>query len=96
MAVEANTTTVNVSLPEPLKRFVDARVSSGIYGSASEYVREAIREKMLRDQDREQTRALLARELSEGLDSGEPIPFTDGYIKAKKGTLAGRFGGTKR
>ena len=35
---------MNVSLPEPLKRFVDGQIASGRYSSVSEYVRELIRE----------------------------------------------------
>ena len=46
-------TTMNVSLPEDLKRFVDAQVNQGNYGSTSEYVWELIR----RDYDRRQLRA---------------------------------------
>jgi putative addiction module CopG family antidote len=41
MPNEPGTVTMNVSLPEPLKQFVDGKVSSGVYGSASEFVREA-------------------------------------------------------
>ncbi len=48
-------TTINISLPEALKAFVDTQVSNGGYGTASEYVRELIR----KDQDRQQLRALL-------------------------------------
>ena len=47
--------TMNVSLPDELKSFVDARVDMGGYGSTSEYVRDLIR----RDQDRERLRGLL-------------------------------------
>jgi antitoxin ParD1/3/4 len=35
---------MNISLPEPLKEFVDGLISSGRYSSVSEYVRELIRE----------------------------------------------------
>jgi antitoxin ParD1/3/4 len=38
------TTTINVSLPSPLKEFVRAQIRSGAYGSASEYIRELIRD----------------------------------------------------
>jgi antitoxin ParD1/3/4 len=48
-------TTMNVSLPDELRSFVDAQVSEGNYGSTSEYVRELIR----RDHDRRQLRAAL-------------------------------------
>jgi antitoxin ParD1/3/4 len=34
---------MNISLPEPLKAFVDSQIASGRYSSASEYVRELIR-----------------------------------------------------
>lgn len=47
--------TMNVSLPDELRSFVDAQVSEGKYGSTSEYVRELIR----RDHDRRQLRAAL-------------------------------------
>ncbi len=34
---------MNISLPDPLKRFVDAQIASGRYSSVSEYMRELIR-----------------------------------------------------
>jgi antitoxin ParD1/3/4 len=48
-------TTMNISLPDSLKDFVDQQVSTSGYGTSSEYVRELIR----RDQDRLQLRRLL-------------------------------------
>lgn len=97
MATEPqNAHTMNVSLPKPLKQYVDGKVSSGIYGSASEFVREAIREKYQRDQDREQANALLTHKLLEGLDSGKPIAFTADHFKRKKQALASRITGKKK
>jgi len=46
-------TTMNVSLPDELKAFVDDEVNRGCYGSTSEYVRDLIR----RAQDQERLRA---------------------------------------
>jgi len=34
---------MNISLPDPLKQFVDSQISTGRYSSTSEYVRELIR-----------------------------------------------------
>lgn len=48
-------TTMNISLPEALKEFVDRQVAGAGHGTASEYVRELIR----RDQDRARLRELL-------------------------------------
>lgn len=47
--------TMNISLPDTLKSFVDEQVRQRGYGTSSEYVRELIR----RDQDRLQLRGLL-------------------------------------
>lgn len=47
--------TMNISLPEALRSFVDDQVSERGYSTSSEYVRELIRE----DQDRQMLRALL-------------------------------------
>ena len=47
--------TMNISLPESLKAFVDEQVSCRGFGTSSEYVRELIR----KDQDRLHLRALL-------------------------------------
>ena len=48
-------TTMNISLPEPLKDFVDEQVAQRGYSTSSEYVRELIR----KEQDRQQLRSLL-------------------------------------
>jgi antitoxin ParD1/3/4 len=40
---EAAMQSMNISLPEPLKEFVDGQIAQGRYSSASEYVRELIR-----------------------------------------------------
>ena len=47
--------TMNISLPETLKTFVDEQVNQRGYGTSSEYVRELIR----KDQARQQLRSLL-------------------------------------
>ncbi len=47
--------TMNVSLPEELRAFVDDQVDEGRYGSTSEYVRDLIR----RDQDRLRLRNMI-------------------------------------
>ena len=68
--VNMATTTLNIPLPEDLKRYVDARVDSGAYGTPSDYVRELI----LNDRDRRLSR--LEDSLVEAL-KGEPIEITD-------------------
>ena len=64
--------TMNISLPETLKDFVDARVEQGAYGSSSEYVRELIR----KDQQRLELRELLMA----GVASPSAAPATPEYF----------------
>jgi antitoxin ParD1/3/4 len=47
--------TMNISLPDTLKSFVDEQVSQRGYGTSSEYIRELIR----KDQERLKLRELL-------------------------------------
>ena len=47
--------TMNISLPDTLRSFVDTQVADGDYGSSSEYVRELLR----KEKDRVRLRALL-------------------------------------
>jgi len=57
---------MNISLPDPLKQFVDGQIAQGRYSSASEYVRELIRA----DEKRKAEDQLEAK-LLEGLNSTE-------------------------
>lgn len=56
---------MNISLPDPLKAYVEERVASGDYGTPSEFVRSLIR------QDKEKRRAGLEAELLEALATRE-------------------------
>ena len=47
--------TMNVSLPDELKAFVDQQAERSGYGSTSEFIRDLIR----REQDRQQLRSLV-------------------------------------
>src|SRR4051812_39863387 len=64
-------TNMNISLPAPLKRWVEQQVQEKGYSTASEYVRD-----MLRRQQEEQARARVDEQLLEGLDSGPSTPMT--------------------
>jgi antitoxin ParD1/3/4 len=75
--------TVNTSLPDTLKRFVDTQVAAGGYNSASEYIVELIRQ----DQ-KKKLQQRLEELLLDGLESGEPIVVSAAYWDAKRQALA--------
>ncbi len=58
-------TSHKISLPVPLKVYVEGRVASGDYGTPSEFVRNLIR------QDKEQRRSRLEEELLDALQGKE-------------------------
>lgn len=62
-------TTMNVSLPEEMKRWVEQQASSGRFGNSSDYVRDLIR----RDQERQAKIAHLQALIDEGLESGVSV-----------------------
>ena len=64
--------TMNISLPDALKSFVDEQVGTRGFGTSSEYVRELIR----RDQERQRLRNLLLG----GAASPQVGPADDAYF----------------
>lgn len=64
-------TSLNVSLPEPMKKFIEAEVRRGGYSTPSEYVRALVRAEQKRKAEDHLERLLL-----EGLESGESAPMT--------------------
>lgn len=74
--------TMNVSLPENLKDFVEAQVRSGDYSSVSEFMRELVRREQ-KVREREQ----LERKILEGVSSGEPVEATPEMWKQLRSRL---------
>ena len=73
---------MNVSLTPELEEIVAQRVSSGLYASASEVIREALR--LLEERDRLER---LRHDVSLGLqqlDQGRSRPFDEGAVKRIK------------
>jgi len=58
--------TMNVSLPDAMKDWVESQTRTGRYGNASDYVRDLIR----RDQERADKIAAMQQFIDEGLASG--------------------------
>lgn len=58
--------TMNVSLPDPMKDWVEDQIKTGHYSNASDYVRDLIR----RDQEYQEKRDVLIKALEAGEKSG--------------------------
>ena len=58
--------TMNVSLPDAMKAWVEEQVQTGRYGNSSDYVRDLVR----RDQERAEAREKLQQMVDEALASG--------------------------
>jgi antitoxin ParD1/3/4 len=79
--------TMTISLPEPMREFIETEVASGDYGSASELFREMVRERQKR-----KAQECLEILLLDGLESGEPIKVTDAYIQRRRQELRKKIG----
>lgn len=82
---------MNISLPEPLKQFVDRQIASGRYSSASEYIRELIRHDE-KHKAEEQFQALLL----EGLEGEETELTRDDWAAIRKEARARLTANKKR
>lgn len=66
--------TMNVSLPDPMKVWVEKQAETGRFSNASDYVRDLIR----RDQERTDKVRELQHFISEGVASGvSPVSMDD-------------------
>jgi len=72
---------INVNLTPQLEEMVRHKVASGMYNSASEVVREALRLMEERDRMREAKLEMLRRDIREGLESGEPVEWDSEAVK---------------
>ena len=79
--------TMNISLPDPMKEWVESQTRTGRYSNSSDYVRDLIR----RDQDRQAAIAELQQLVTEGLASGVPEPFDmEAFLQRKRADHACR------
>lgn len=70
---------INISLPDPLKAYVDDQLATGRYSSASEYVRE-----LIRDDEKRKAQDRLEALLLEGL-GGKQTTLTKAEWQARSG-----------
>ena len=69
--------TLNISMPDEMRAFIETRVSMGEYQSASDYLRDLIRH------DHEETERLLM----DGVNSGPAMPLDMSALKKKAQSL---------
>ena len=74
---------MNVNLTPQLEELVRAKVSSGLYTSASEVVREALRLLQEQDQIREAKLGELRAEIRKGLASGPSEDWSAAAVKTR-------------
>ena len=87
-------TTLNISLPEQMRSFIENQVSKGFYSTASDYIRD-----LIRDDQKRKDQAKLESLLLEALEGGDPQEFAPEFfdrlrerarqaIRAKEGKIS--------
>ena len=77
--------TMNISVPDPMKDWVQAQIEDGKYSSSSDYVRDLIR----KDQQQQDKLKALQAAITLGLESGRAGELDIESIKRKAKELAG-------
>ncbi len=71
--------TMNISLPDPMREWVEHQIASGLYANNSDYVRDLIR----KDQLQAVKLQALQRAITDGLESGDAGKLDMAVIKKK-------------
>ena len=77
--------TMNISVPGPMKDWVQAQIEGGKYASLSDYVRDLIR----KDQQQRDKLVALQAAIALGMESGQAGDLDIDSIKRKAKSLAG-------
>jgi antitoxin ParD1/3/4 len=83
--------TMNISLPEALKQFVEQQAARAGYSSVSDYVRDLIRQERAREAERR-----LAELIQNGLESGAAVPIDSRYWAVKSARIRAPAPGRRR
>ena len=73
--------TLNISIPDEMRAWIDSQVDSGRYANASDYVRDLIRENLTRHD-------LIKLALLEGEKSGESSLSIQDIIQSEQSSLS--------
>jgi antitoxin ParD1/3/4 len=71
--------TMNISLPDPMKSWVEDQAKTGRYANSSDYVRDLIR----RDRARSEAIAEIQEAVDAGLSSGTAAPLDRSTFKSR-------------
>ena len=77
--------TMNISLPDSMRDWVESRIDTGLYSNNSDYVRNLIR----KDQLREEKVNAMQKAITDGLESGAAGKLDMQAIKQKARAEAG-------
>ena len=78
--------TMNVSLPDQMKEWVEEQVKTGRYGNSSDYVRDLVR----KDQERAEAVEEFDQLIREGLDSGiSELTVEEAFAQARHRAMKG-------
>jgi antitoxin ParD1/3/4 len=77
--------TMNISVPDPMRDWVQAQIDEGKYASVSDYVRDLIR----RDQQEKEKLAALQAAITLGIESGPSGELDMEAIRQRAKQLAG-------
>lgn len=75
---------MNISLTPALEKFIHEKMASGLYNSASEIIREALRLLVAKEAISQERLSMLNKDIEDGLADLESSRYKDGHTIMKK------------
>ena len=83
--------TMTISLPDPMKEWIEAQIREGDYASTSDYVRDLVRrDKLRREHQRELTLEDLQKKIADSRASGISTRSVEDILAEAKAVMASR------
>lgn len=82
--------TMNVSLPDAMKQWVEEQVQTGRYGNASDYVRDLVRRDQERAEARQELQDMVDKALASGINTRSREELHDLIMSRANAAIAAR------
>ncbi len=80
--------TMNISLPDAMKSWVEAQTEDGKYSNSSDYVRDLIRREQIRAEKIAKFQQIVDEARAGGVSDGMPERYLGGQVSARHGSKA--------
>ena len=75
---------ISITLPPDMLASIKDKVQTGLYGSTSEVIRDAVRLWQKQDEEHQARLSVIRQRLENSANSGRPVPLTEAFQRIEK------------